>query len=63
MRTERTPVQIEFEGLGRCRVPRAFDGDRDGGVVSLREVDARLGITEKLAETLEDNREKKRPGR
>ena len=57
MKTECAPVQIEFTGLGRRKVLGTFDGgliSSDGGAVLLREVDARLGITEKLAACFTD---------
>jgi hypothetical protein len=60
MKTECTPVQIEFQGLGRRRIQGAFDGGHissDGGAVLLREVDARLGITEGLASCFTDHRD------
>ncbi len=60
MKTECTPVQIEFQGLGRRKVQGAFDGGHissDGGAVLLREVDARLGITERLASCFTDHRD------
>jgi hypothetical protein len=60
MDTECTSVQVEFEGLGRRRVQGAFNGGHlssDGGAVLLREVDARLGITEGLAGCFTDHRD------
>ena len=60
MKTECTPVQIEFTGLGRRKVQGAFDGGHissDGGAVLLRETDLRLGITEKLAACFTDHRD------
>ncbi len=60
MKTECAPVQIEFTGLGRRTVRGAFDGGHislDGGAVLLREVDARLGITQKLAACFTDHRD------
>jgi len=59
MKTECTAVGIEFKGLGRRKVQGFFDGGHlssDGGAVLLREVDARLGITEKLASCFTDHR-------
>ncbi len=60
MKTECTAVQMEFTGLGRRTVLGAFDGGNissDGGALLLREVDARLGITEKLAACFTDYRD------
>jgi len=60
MKTECTAVQIEFTGLGRRTVLGAFDGgliSSDGGALLLREVDARFGITEKLAACFTDHRD------
>ena len=59
MRTECNGVQLEFQGLGRRKVEVGFDGgpiSSDGGVLLLREVDARLGITERLARCFRDYR-------
>ena len=59
MKTECTPTQLEFQGLGRRTVRAAFDGGHissDGGVLLLRETDARLGITERLARCFTDHR-------
>ena len=61
MRTECTPVRIEFKGLGRRRVQGAFDGGHissDGGAVLLHEVDLRLGITERPAGCFSDYRDR-----
>ncbi len=60
MVTECTATQMEFQGLGRRRIQGAFDGGHissDGGAVLLREVDVRLGITEKLAACFTDHRD------
>ena len=60
MNTECTSHQLEFQGLGRRKVQGAFDGGHissDGGVLLLRELDARLGITQKLAECFTDHRD------
>jgi hypothetical protein len=59
MKTECTPVQAEFQGLGRRKVVAAFDGGHissDGGVVLLRETDARLDITQRMAQCFTDYR-------
>ena len=59
MNTECTTEQLEFQGLGRRRVEAAFDGGHlssDGGVLLLREVDARLGLTERFARCFTDFR-------
>ena len=61
MRTECTPVQIEFKGLGRRRVQGGFDGGHistDGGAVLLREVDLRWGIMERPAGCFSDYRDR-----
>ena len=60
MKTECTPVQSEFTGLGRRQVLGAFDGGHissDGGAVLLRETDLRLGITKKLEACFTDHRD------
>ena len=60
MKTECAPVQIGFTRPGRRTVRGAFDGGHislDGGAVLLREVDARLGITQKLAACFTDHRD------
>jgi len=59
MRTECTPNQLEFQGLGRRKIQGAFDGGHissDGGVLLLREVDRRLGITARFASCFTDHR-------
>jgi hypothetical protein len=51
---------MEFQGLGRRRVQAAFDGGHissDGGAALLREVDARLGLTARLASCFSDYRD------
>jgi len=63
MKTECTPTQMEFQGLGRRKVQGAFDGgpiSSDGGAVLLRETDARFGITERLAACFTDHRDPER---
>jgi hypothetical protein len=54
---------LEFQGLGRRTVLGAFDGGHitsDAGALLLRELDARLGITQKLAECFTDHRDPER---
>jgi len=61
MKTECTPEQLEFQTLGGRKVQGAFDGGHissDGGVLLLREVDLRLGVTERLAGCFTDYRRK-----
>ena len=63
MNTECTSARLEFQGLGRRKIVGAFDGGHissDGGVLLLRELDARLGITQKLAECFTDHRDASR---
>jgi len=60
MKTECTPAQMEFQSLGRRKVQGAFDGgpiSSDGGAVLLREADARLGVTQRLAACFTDHRD------
>jgi len=59
MRTECTAEQLEFEALGRREVVGRFDGGRitsDGGGLLLREVDARIGLTARVAGCFRDHR-------
>ena len=59
MNTECTDAPLEFQGLGRRAIIGAFDGGHissDGGALLLRELDERLGITEKLAACFTDQR-------
>ena len=60
MKTQCTPTQMEFQGLGRRKVQAAFDGGHitsDGGALLLRETDARFGITDRLATCFSDHRD------
>jgi len=60
MKTECTPSQMEFQGLGRRKVVAAFDGGHissDGGALLLRETDERFGITSQLASCFTDHRD------
>ena len=59
MKTECNPNQLEFHALGRRSVVGRFDGGRitsDGGGLLLREVDARIGLMERLAHCFDDHR-------
>lgn len=60
MATECTPIQMDFQGVGRRRVEAAFDGgplSSEGGLLLLREVDLRLNIVDRLAACFTDHRE------
>ncbi len=60
MKTECTPEQIEFHGLGRRDVIGKFDGGNissDGGGILLREVEKRTGIARRLSECFRDFRD------
>jgi hypothetical protein len=60
METECTQIELEFQGLGRRRVVGQFDGGSitsDGGVVLLREFEARRGIVERFAKCFVDHRD------
>ena len=59
MTTQCTQEQLEFQGVGTRKIRGAFDGGHissDGGALLLREVDSRLGITERLAACFTDHR-------
>ena len=59
MQTECTPEQLEFLSLGRREIIGRFDGGRltsDGGGLLLREVDARIGLMERVAGCFKDYR-------
>ena len=61
MKTECIGEQLEFQVLGRRRVEAGFDGvhlSSNGGVLLLRELDARLGMTGRLARCFQDYRRK-----
>ena len=60
MSTQCTAEQFEFHALGRRQVVGRFDGGRitsDGGGMVLGEVDARLGLMDRLAKCFEDYRD------
>jgi len=64
MKTLRYPgndqLELGFQGLGSRRVVSGFDGGfitSDGGVLQLREVEARTGIIAGFAARFEDGRD------
>jgi hypothetical protein len=60
MRTECTPNQLDFHGLGRREIVAKFDGGQissDGGGLLLREVERRTGILQQLSEQFTDYRD------
>lgn len=60
MTTECTPLQMEFQGVGRRKVEAAFDGGHlssDGGALLLREAEERFGIVERFASCFTDHRD------
>lgn len=63
MVTECTPIQLEFQQLGRRRVAGSFDGGTitsDAGALLLREVEQRTGILGRFAECFKDLRDPER---
>ena len=59
MKTQCTGEQLEFHALGRRVVTGRFDGGRlssDAGGVLLREVDQRIGLTQRLSRCFVDYR-------
>jgi hypothetical protein len=59
MKTECTPEQLEFHGLGKRQVIGKFDGGKissDGGALLLRELEERLPIINRLAQCFTDYR-------
>lgn len=60
MTTECTPIQMDFQGVGRRKVEASFDGGHlssDGGALLLREVEERFTIIERLATCFTDHRD------
>ena len=54
-----TTTQLEFTPLKGKKITALFDEPRvssDGGVLLLREVDRQLGLMDRLAEVITDNR-------
>jgi hypothetical protein len=63
MQTDCTPIQLEFQGLGRRRVEAAFDAGHvtsDAGGLLLREAACATGMMERIASCFYDARD---PGR
>ncbi|MCG6870042.1 MAG: transposase [Gammaproteobacteria bacterium] len=59
METQCKSEQLEFHALGRWEIVGRFDGGRitsDGGGLSLREVDTRIGPIPRLADCFVDYR-------
>jgi hypothetical protein len=57
--TECTAERLSFEGVGPRRIEADFSGGQvssDGGALLLREVDLRIGLTERLARCFVDHR-------
>jgi len=60
MKTECTPQQLEFQGIGRREVKADFDGGHvtsDGGVLLVRETDERFSICSRFAQCFADYRD------
>lgn len=60
MTTECTPIQMEFQGVGRRKVEASFDGgylSSDGGALLLREVEERFNIVERFVACFTDLRD------
>lgn len=60
MDTECTPIQMEFQGVGRRKVEAAFDGGHlssDGGALLLRELDGHYTLIERFAKCFTDHRD------
>ncbi len=60
MKTECTPKQLEFDGVGRRRLVATFDADHissDGGLVLLHRTDRRFGLMRKFAACFRDLRD------
>lgn len=63
MRTDCTPIQLEFQGLGRRRVEAAFDAGHvtsDAGGPLLREVARATRMMERVASCFRDTRDPSR---
>ena len=63
MATDCKPLQLEFQAFGNRKVVGDFEGGRlstDGGALLLREADALLNLTPRLAACFEDHRSQRR---
>ncbi len=62
MKTECTPMQVEFEGVGSRKLVASFDAEHitsDGGVVLLHRVDRRFGLLRRFSKCFVDHRDQK----
>lgn len=60
MKTDCTPKQVEFEGVGTRKLVATFDAEHitsDGGLPLLHEVDRRVGLLRKFADCFTDHRD------
>ena len=63
MATDCKPLQLEFQAFGNRKVVGDFEGGRlstDGGALLLRQADALLDLTPRLAACFEDHRSQRR---
>ena len=63
MATDCKPLQLEFQAFGNRKVVGDFEGGRlstDGGALLLRQADALLNLTPRLAACFEDHRSQRR---
>jgi hypothetical protein len=59
VKTECSPTQVEFEGVGGRKMVASFDAEHitsDGGVVLLHRVDRRFGLLRKFSQCFVDHR-------
>jgi hypothetical protein len=60
VKTECTPKQVEFEGVGTRKLVATFDAEHitsDGGLPLLHEVDRRVGLLKRFADCFTDHRD------
>ena len=58
-----TRGEMDFGRLGRCKIEANFEGgalSSDGGLMLLRQVDRRIGLSRAVAEALHDPRSPER---